>query len=55
VIYPNVPDIEARNRDALSLVYAGVLAAIVVFLVALMRRGNRPFRSTTAALGGREP
>ena len=55
-VYPDVADIEARNRDVLSLVYAGVLAAIVVALVALTRRSTRaPKSDRDAAIEGRGP
>ena len=55
-VYPDIADIEARNRDVLSLVYAGVLAAIVVALVALTRRSAPAPRSDRgAAIEGRKP
>jgi phospholipase C len=55
-VYPDIADIEARNRDVLSLVYAGVLAAIVVALVALTRRSAPAPRSDRGdAIEGREP
>lgn len=38
--YPDVADIEARNRDLLSFVYAAVVAGVVIVLFALTRRGR---------------
>ena len=52
-IYPDVADIEARNRDVLSLVYAGVLAALIVALVALARRSSRPAAPDRGVVGAR--
>jgi len=45
--YPDRPDIEARNRDALSLVYTAALAGAVLLLAGLTLRQRR--RSTGPA------
>jgi phospholipase C len=47
--YPDRPDIEARNRDALSLVYTAALAGAVILLGALTLRQRRRDGASTDA------
>jgi phospholipase C len=53
--YPNVPDIEARNRDALSLVYTAAVGAAALLLVWLTVRRRRTGGQPGPVLQGDQP
>jgi phospholipase C len=52
--YPNVADIDARNRDVLSLVYAVVIVGVTGFVLVAARRARR-IEAPPVVAGASEP